>query len=137
MNEKQPPRSDKRTQSDAAIVAALMGGATRAEAAKAGNVSASTVQRRLREPEFKRMLRQADSEVVKAAAHQLAGHASKAVSTLAELLDDPEPKVRLQAADKLLLHLVRVREHGEMADRLHEVERELERAIAAATGVPL
>ncbi len=71
-----------RKSADAALIAALVTGATRQEAAKAAGVGESTVYRRLADPAFRRRVSAARSELIDAAVGRLADATTEACQTL-------------------------------------------------------
>ncbi len=92
------------TGADDLIVAALLSGASYAVAADAAGVSKSTVQRRMREPEFRIRLTAERSETLRRVRDQLGLAAADAVPLLAALMNDPGESgaVRTRAARSLL-----------------------------------
>jgi HEAT repeat protein len=91
-----------RQNADPLLIAALLTGATLADAAKSAGVGEQTARRRLRDPEFRARLDTAGSELIDAAVRALAGHMEEAVATLADLLRDAPFSVRLGAARTIL-----------------------------------
>ena len=90
-------------------MAALAAGATCDEAARAAGVSPSTVDRRLRDPEFRAEFRQLQREARQRTADALAFAATRAVARLVSVLDDPDAPttVRVSAARVILDNAVR------------------------------
>jgi hypothetical protein len=86
----------------ATLVAGFVSGQTLAQIADALGVSVSTVQRRHRDPMVLRAISEARRDSARRVSGQLANLESKAVRGLDELLDDPEPRVRLQAITLVL-----------------------------------
>jgi hypothetical protein len=109
---------------DAALVAALVGGATHREAAIAAHVSERTVGRRLADETFVRGLDEARAALVLRTADALATTAVDAVRTLAVLMVEeatPAP-VRVAAARVVLDQATRYRQVDETEHRLRLLE---------------
>ena len=108
---------------DAVLIALLLQGKTNRAAAKATNISESTVHRRLQDPTFRKALSNARSAVLAGVVNALANASDKAVDTLVELLD---PKAvdtaRLGAARAILEYSARMRESEELEQRIAELE---------------
>jgi hypothetical protein len=116
---------------DIALIAALAGGATVAEAAKTAGVSERTAFRRLQDPAFQERLREAREGTIRRAVAMLAEMGTEAAATLRALLEPTvPPTVRLGAARAALELGARLRESEELARRVAELEAmvsELER----------
>jgi hypothetical protein len=121
-----PDTAGGRSQADAALAAALIGGATLDEAADAANVSRSTVARRLRDPAFRGELEALRREALARAADRLAGLAVAALETLEKLLTaDHPPGTRLGTARAVLHEASRFHQATEFAARIEAVEQAL------------
>lgn len=96
--------SDDRNDSGAEVtlVAALAAGSTVRAAAKAAGISERTAHRRLTEQVVRREVSMIRSAVLEETACALATASRKAAQTVIDLLDHPEPKVRLQAARQVV-----------------------------------
>ena len=115
-----------RRHADAALIAALAGGATMADAARAAGVGERTVYRRLQTPAFRARVIAARADLVERAAARLADAAGAAVTTLGELLvAGTPPAVRLGAARAVLELGLRLREQQEIEERLAALEAAL------------
>ena len=112
---------DRKT-AEAALLAALAGGATVQEAAEQAGVSEATAYRRLREPAFCQQLSEARAELIKRAVGRLARDCSAAADTLRDLLTAESETVRLGAAKGILELAVKIREHDELAERVAALE---------------
>jgi hypothetical protein len=89
---------------DAALVAALVSGATWEEAAASARCSRSTVARRMSDPEFRQALDVARREVLERTTTTLVANTAAAASVLAELSANPAvpASTRISAARSLL-----------------------------------
>jgi hypothetical protein len=117
-----------RSQANAGLIAALLGGLTIEKAAEAAGVSEATARRRLRDPEFVRELNAARREAIAAVAARLAALAGKAVGTLDELMEEAPAPQRIAAAREALRHLAvlaEVADSGELSERIERLERRL------------
>lgn len=114
---------DRREATDAALVAALAGGATQDAAAATAGVSARTVRRRLEDPDFVDRLTDERSALVTRTCSRLLGLTGQAVMTLSDLLTgDVAESVRLRAAMGVLDSARTWRDVGEVEERLMVLE---------------
>jgi hypothetical protein len=93
-------RSGRRASTDAALIAALVGGASWREAAEASGCSLSTVTRRMADPAFVAELQDARTELIRRCADRLVAGAGQALDTLEAVATDPDapPSARIAAA---------------------------------------
>jgi AcrR family transcriptional regulator len=110
---------------DARLVAELAGGATVAEAARSAGVSESTVYRRLRDADFRRLVDEARAAMVAQAIGRLTAAATAAADTLRALLGSEADFCRLAAARSILELGAKLREHGELEARIAALEERL------------
>jgi hypothetical protein len=96
------------------------------KAAKILEVTPGTIYAWLRDPDFAAAVECQRGRVVDQALAKLQAYATKAVDVLADLLDNKTPQIRRGAANDLLSHLVRIREHTDLNGRIAELERKLE-----------
>lgn len=115
--------TEKRT--DAALIAALAGGATRAKAAEQAGVSESTVYRRLTDTGFCTRVQAARSEMVEQTSGRLAYLSTAAAMTLGKLLTASSETVRLGAARAILELGGKWRENEDLEARLSALEERL------------
>ena len=115
------------------ILEALIESATLTEAAKLAGVARSTLQRRLRDPEFRKQLAEARSVAFSAAMTRLAAHALEAVDVLIEGMRGSDiSKTRFLCAKEILTQAQAVRA-DDVEDRLAEIEQRIGAASEAAT----
>jgi hypothetical protein len=114
------------------LVATLVCGATQDAAAVKAGVSSATVQRRLQNPDFKRRLAQARSEMVQRLAGNLTAASSEAVRALLDLIKSGSPTVRLGAARTILEIGARLRESADLEQRVLDLELRLNEKSAAS-----
>ena len=120
MKSKEPRRGDER------ILTALACGVTVDNAAKACGVSDRTIYRRLKDPKFRRRLRELRSEILQRSAGMLTAASVEGTRTLLTLLrDQSPPAVRLGAARAVLEIGIKVREAADLADRVTALEEHL------------
>ncbi len=116
------PHSGRR-QADDVVLATLACGATAEAAARAANVSPSTVYRRLREPAFRAKLQTLRADMVQRAAAILTAASTGAGQTLVALMKPEEPSgIRLGAARTILEFSLKIREAAEVEARLAALE---------------
>lgn len=112
-----------RRKADFAILAALAAGRTVEEAARAANVSPTTVWRRRQDPTFCQRVDDLRAQALERAAAQLADAATAAVSCLRALLGANSEMARVQAARAILEYAVQYRSSVELERRVSELER--------------
>jgi len=110
---------------DDGLVFALAKGLSVPAAAQQAGVSERTAYRRLDDPLFRRRISETRSALFAEAVGRLAALAGKAADALGELLSSDRDLVKLQAAKGVLDLGPKLREAGELAERLDEVERQL------------
>jgi hypothetical protein len=98
------------------------------EAARRSGVSVKQIFVWLKDPTFQKELRRNQSVIFTEAISSLKASTLMAVETLTNCLTDPESRVRLSAAEKILTHAFRGIELFELEERLQEVEKKIERA---------
>jgi hypothetical protein len=119
------------SEKDVVFALALASGTTTAAAAVQTGVSRRTLERRLAEPEFRRLVADLRGQLVARALGRLADTMTRAADALAGLLDTPDDRVRLRAARAVLSLGTRLRDSVDLTERVHELEQELARAQAA------
>jgi hypothetical protein len=112
---------------DVLLATAIASGATASAAARELDLSRSAVQRRLADPDFRRLVSDLRREVVTAALGRITDNLTRAADTMAALLDAEQPHIRLRAARVLVTLGLKLQDSVELADRVEEVERELAR----------
>jgi hypothetical protein len=110
---------------EAALVAAAVAGRSLAEIAKAGKVSVSTAQRRLKLPEVIAQVRDQRAKHRDETVGRLLAMRDSALSRLTELIDSPDPHVALRAIGMCLNQGAQFDAINEFDRRLHEVEASL------------
>jgi hypothetical protein len=115
-----------------ALALALASGMTAAAAAEQEQVSLRTVRRRLANPAFRRLVARLRGQMLEAALGRMAENMTRAADKVARLLDSADEAVALRAARTLLSLGLRLRDSVELADRIHEIERELARKKGVA-----
>ena len=113
--------------SDRQIVALphVAAAATNAEGARAADISLATLKRWRQDPAFREELRRQRQETSDLAQVELDGLALKSISALAELLEDPNPRVRMQAVRLALVVGIQVGKARENQRRLRQLEKAL------------
>ena len=107
---------------DDTIIIGLAAGRTHGEAAALAGVSAKSVQRRLRDPDFVRRLGEGRAARQAEIGGALLTSAQQAVNTLVALLSDGDSKVRLAAARELLSSTQRFVDQADVLQRLGALE---------------
>lgn len=111
----------ERSKENALVI--LASSPTYAEAARLLEVDPSTIYEWLKDKDFVARLEQARNFIVSDAINKLKIHTTKAVDTLAFLLDDESPQIRRGAANDVLNHVAKLWELQEIEERLSTIEK--------------
>lgn len=116
---------------DTVLVQELAKGSTKLASANRAGVDVGTVTKRLRDPLFRKLVRDHRSDFLDEVAGILASSATGAALVLEELFNDnSEPAhVRRSAARDVLEFSIRVRELHEMDERMSELEAMVENQL--------
>jgi hypothetical protein len=106
-------------------IAALAAGSSHGEAAEVASVSKRTIVRWMTAPGFREEVDSQKAARVARVSGLLLDAGSEAVVVLRRELDGERAVDRVRAASLLLSHGLRFRQHGEVEDRLREIERRL------------
>lgn len=114
----------KMRKGDPVLIAELARGATKTEAAKLAGVGITTVKKRLKDPEFRQLVSKQRRLFLDVAAGLLAKSSAEAAGVLDELIKDKEMAghVRRSAARDILDHAMKLRESGELEERVQALE---------------
>jgi hypothetical protein len=124
------PKHQGRHNIDEQLALAIACGSTLEAAAAKLNVSASTVQRRLKDPQFQQRLREVRAEMVTRATSMLTAAALEAVKTLLSLqAKESPPTVRLGAARAVLELGSKLRESIELSERVTALEAQFGQSV--------
>ena len=93
------------------------------EAAKAAGISRVTLYRWMQDPSFRAELERIRRDAVDLAYAELRGLALKSVTAIAELLEDPDPRVRSMAARIALYNVARAEEVYQLRKRFDVLDR--------------
>jgi hypothetical protein len=116
-----------RRHADQILSVSLAFGATVAAAARAAGVGEATVYRRLKDPEFCKMVEQAKTDMVQRTSGAITGAGMEAVKTMAELMKPSNPpSIRLGASRSILEIGMKVREREDLEQRLAALEQQAE-----------
>jgi transposase-like protein len=109
------------------VAALLATGATVKATARKAGVGERTVYKWLAIPEFQAAVRTQRNRVVDRIVGRLVRSADLAITALCKSVKGEESDaVRVRAADVLLSHLNRLREHQELAEQVRELQEKLE-----------
>lgn len=112
---------------------ALASGASTAEAAEIAHVSQRTVQRRLADPAFRKLLADMREQFISRALGRMAEKMTAAADQLASLLETDKPALRLRSARAIISLGLRLHESVYVTERIRELELELAQKQAAAS----
>ena len=99
--------------------------ATNAEGARAADISLATLKRWRQDPAFREELRRMRQETADLAHTELNGLALKGTAALAELLEDPNPRVKTQAVRLALILGLKVGQERENRRRINQLQKAL------------
>jgi len=108
-----------------ALIAAMAGGKTVAEAAALAEMGERTAYRRLDDTEVQRRIRETRASMFERAVGRLADSLTAAVDTLVQSLGAENEAVRVRAATAVLDWSMKLREHTDLADRIAQLEARL------------
>jgi hypothetical protein len=122
---------------DEAFIIALACGATVENAARSSGIARRTAYKRMADPEFRQRLQSVRAEMVTRAAATLTAAAMEAVKTLLSLQQPSvAAAVRLGAARAVLELGIRLRESGDVEERLVALEKLLATGSPTSPGGP-
>jgi hypothetical protein len=107
---------------------ALAGGATKGQASTLAGRTVRTLNRWIQdEPAFSDALKASTDASVDDAGRRLAALLDEAVNVLIDIMqrDDISPHIQLRAVDVAIGSLIKLREHGELSDRVATLEERL------------
>ena len=83
---------------------------------------------RLKKPEFQKKYRIACRELMKDSTAAVQSQMMEAVNVMAEVMNEKKnsPQVRLNAADSIIRHGIRLTEQANILERLDDLERRIE-----------
>jgi hypothetical protein len=108
----------------------LAAGKTVRETALKVGVSERTIHRRLDDPAFVRRVKDLREQMVGRALGRLSASTGRAAAVLRRLLGSDKPEIQLKAARAVLELTLRVHDQVELADRLAEIEKQLQKRKA-------
>ena len=101
----------------------LLGARSLEAGCKAARISKSSFHRWLKDENFKNELERQREEMINEALQRLKTSVTRAVDGLIELMEADEKAFRLRACEKVLDYVLKVKEIGELGDRLSKVEK--------------
>lgn len=106
---------------------ALTSGATKIQAAAAARRTERTVNRWLGEPLFAGTIQAITDLSISDASRRLAAMLEDAIGVLSDIMrdDDVPVAIRMKAASSIIEHMIRLREHGDLAERVARLEEQL------------
>jgi len=110
---------------DVLLATALAAGSTSAAAAKQLKISPCTVKRRLADPAFRQLVVSLRAEMVERILGVMTERLTRATEAVAELLDSPEPMLRLRAARLLFQTSMRLRSAVDIDQQIRELRDEV------------
>jgi hypothetical protein len=114
---------------DVLLAMAIATGRTACAAAEELGLSRSTVQRRMTEPSFRRLINDLRQEMVASALGCISDNMKRGAEAITSLLDSPEPHIKLRAARALFSYGLKLRDSVDIGERMRELENELARRL--------
>jgi len=111
---------------DVLLAMAIASGASASSAAREMELSLSTVQRRMADPEFRKLVAELRREMLTSALGRVSHNMTRAADTVAALLDAEEPHIRLRAARALMTLGLKLHDSLELSERIEALEEEVE-----------
>ncbi len=109
----------------------ILASPTYEEAARRVKITSKQIHEWLQNPLFKKELSKRRTKAYSQALSTLKTSSTKAVETLTTLLNDKDPRIRLNAADKILAHTLKGVEYLGFEERLSEIESRIDLALKA------
>jgi hypothetical protein len=116
---------------DSTLALALASGVSIADAAAQADVGRTTVYRKLENPNFRRLVAEYRDRLIATALGRIADNLTRGADVLAQMLDSPEPHIRIRAARALFSLGIKLRDSVDLTMRMREVELELARKQGA------
>ena len=111
------------------ILPHILSSASYEEASRRAKISPKQIYSWLKEPLFIKELQHQRNQVFLESISQLKAAAQKAVKTLVLSLDDENPRIRLNAAEKILSKAFQGIEYYELENRLSVIEERINKAL--------
>lgn len=112
------PPSPKLTPRQMLAIPYIVSAPSISEAARAARIGRTTIVRWMHDPDFRDEVEQARRAVAELAFAEINGLALKGVIALADLLEDPDPRVRNTAVRTALQNSFRLKELNEIRNRM-------------------
>lgn len=109
---------------DVLLASVIATGLSATAAAQQLKLSLRSVQRRMAMPSFRTMVFALRAEMVETILGRMTERLTRATDAVAELLDAPEPHIRLRAARLLYQTAFRLREAVDVDHRIREIEED-------------
>ena len=104
----------------------LVNSPTYTQGCEKAKINKTTLYKWLKNTEFKTELDRQRSEIVESAFSLIAQNVEKAVSTLVELLDTKDERIKRLTANDIINHFLKRRELVELEERIRRIEKRLE-----------
>jgi hypothetical protein len=118
---------------DSMLAIALASGESISQVAEQAGIERSTIYRKLENPEFRRLVAEYRDRLIATALGRIAENMTRGADVLAQMLDAPEPHIRIRAARALFSLGMKLRDSVDLTMRMREVELELARKQGVAS----
>jgi hypothetical protein len=112
---------------DVLLALAIASGSSASAAARDLDIPIRTVQRRTADPDFRKFVSDLRGQMLAAALGRLTDNMTRAADTLAGLLDDKNPALRIRAARSLLTLGLRMHDAVDVAEKVRSLQEEVDR----------
>lgn len=112
---------------DVLLAAELAAGKSWGASAQELDVSKSTVKRRLRDPEFRKLVAEIRSEMLSEVLGRMVDKITGGVERVGALLENEEPAIQLRAFRALMTFGLRLRETLDLDEQIRQLREELAR----------
>lgn len=107
------------------MIAALITKSSVTAASKACGLSETQIYQRMKDPDFAKLYREARRDLLAGCTVAVQSQLGQAVETMAQIMTNEEnaPQVRLNAADTILRHGLKLTEQIDIVERLEAIEK--------------
>jgi hypothetical protein len=117
---------------DSLFALALASGTSITDAAAQAEIDRRTIYRKLDDPAFRRLVAEYRDRLIGTALGRIADNLTRGADVLVQMLDAPEPHIRIRAARALFSLGMKLRDSVDLTTRMREVELELARKQGVA-----
>ena len=117
---------------DVMLALALASGTSISDVAAQADIDRRPVYRKLEDPDFRRLVAEYRDRLISTALGRIADSMTRGADALVQMIDAPEPHIRIRAIRTLFSFGMRLRDSIDLNTRMREVELELARKQGVA-----